>query len=77
MLRDLIFGGVVFGGDILSSLDRLAVSYAARLLNKACVTHRAQCLLFWIPVEPIIALQINATAIDTGPLSFVCFASYG
>lgn len=69
--RNLNFGGVVFGGDILSSLDRLAVSCAARLLNTACVTRRVRCLSFWKPVEPRIALQIDATAIATGP-SVVC-----
>lgn len=69
--RNLNFRGVVFGGDILSSLDRVAVSCATRLLNTACVTRRVRCLSFWKPIEPRIALQIDATAVATGP-SVVC-----
>lgn len=61
--RNLNFAGKVFGGDILTMLDRAAVACAARVLNGPCVTRRVHTLAFWEPVEAQIALQVEALVV--------------
>lgn len=55
--------GIIFGGDILHSLDRAAVACASRLTTCACFTKRIHSLSFLDAVLTHEALEIVATVV--------------
>lgn len=61
--RHLNFAGVVFGGDVLARLERSAVSCAARVLGRGCVTLGLRCVTFIDVVKRLTVVQVTARVV--------------
>lgn len=63
--RHLNYAGVVFGGDILTTLDRVAVACASRLTHVPMATSRILSLTFKQPVQLRQALHVTACVVTS------------
>lgn len=65
--RHINYAGIVFGGDILRTLERAATASAARLFppHVPTVTRAVRALVFLRPVEPKQLMHVEATVVAT------------